>query len=140
MPKQSFADLMVDWEKLLAAVVANQTDLPYIDGYRQQLEVEMTGAKAAGLRQSASQAEAQQASRDLEGFIQRGQDLASRIRGGVRIKYGIKGEKLKEFGLKVFRAGKRKSSTEKSPPAVGPPPASRPAEVKEALQAATTEE
>jgi hypothetical protein len=140
MPKQSFADLMTDWEKLLAAVVANQTDLPYIDGYKQQLEVEMTGAKAASLRQSASQAVAQQASRDLEGFIQRGQDLASRIRGGVRSKYGIKGEKLKEFGLKVFRGGKKKGSPKKSPPTVGPPPAARPAETKEALQAATTEE
>ena len=134
MPKQSFADVMTDWEKLLAAVAANQADLPYIDGYKQQLEVEMTGAKAASLRQSASLAEAQQASRDLEGFLKRGQDLASRIRGGVRIKYGIKGEKLKEFGLKVFRGNKKKSSTEK------PPPASRPAERKEALQAATTEE
>ena len=140
MPKQSFADLMTDWEKLLAAVVANQADLPYIDGYKQQLEVEMTGAKAASLQQSASQAEAQQASRDLEGFIERGQDLASRIRGGVRSKYGIKGEKLKEFGLKVFRGSKKKSPTVKSPPAASPPPGSRPAEAKEALQAATTEE
>lgn len=140
MPKQSFAGVMDEWEKLLAAVAANQADLPYIDGYKQQLEVEMTGAKAASLRQSASQAEAQQASRDLEGFLGRGQDLASRIRGGVRSKYGIKGEKLKEFGLKVFRGNKKKSSTEKSPPTVGPPPGTRPAETKPALQAATTEE
>jgi hypothetical protein len=138
MPKQSFAGVMDEWGKLLAAVTANQSDLQYIDGYRQQLEAEMVGARAASIRQSASQAEAQQASRDLEGFLTRGQDLANRVRAGIRARYGIKGEKLKEFGLKVFR-GRKKSSSEKKSSA-GPPPGSRPAETKAALQEATTEE
>jgi hypothetical protein len=153
MPKQSFADVMTDWEKLLATVAANRDDLQAIDGYRQQLEVEMAGAKAASLRQSASQADSQQASRDLEGFLVRGSDLASRMRTGIKSRYGIRGEKLKEFGLKVFR-GKKKAAV-KPPPAVTPPavtpptvtpptsgpPAggTHPAETKPALQAATSE-
>jgi hypothetical protein len=110
---------MKEWEMLLATVASNKDDLPYIDGYRQQLEVEMAGAKAASVRQSASQAEAQQASRDLEEFLTRGRDLANRMRSGVRAKYGIRGEKLKEFGLRVFR-GKKKTSSVKPPPAGGP--------------------
>ena len=98
MPKQSFADVMDRLGEAARAVAANQADLPYIDGYKQQLEVEMTGAKAASLRQSASLAEAQQASRDLKGFLKRGQDLASRIRGGVRIKYGSRGRSSRSSG------------------------------------------
>ncbi len=144
MPKQSFADVMTDWEKLLATVAANKDELLFIDGYKQQLEVEMTGAKAASLRQAASQADSQQASRDLEGFLTRGSDLASRMRTGIKSRYGIRGEKLKEFGLKVFR-GRKKSTTVKPPPAVTPPAVTpptvtpHPAETKPALQAATSE-
>jgi hypothetical protein len=147
MPKQSFADVMTDWEKLLATVAANKDELLFIDGYKQQLEVEMAGAKTASLRQSASQADSQQASRDLEGFLTRGSDLASRMRTGIKTQYGIRGEKLKEFGLKVFRGRKKavKPPPVVTPPAVTPPtvtpPTSgtHPAETKPALQVATSE-
>jgi hypothetical protein len=126
MPNKAFADVMTEWEKLVTTVVANKDDLPYIDGYRQQLEVEMVGAKAANVRQSAAQAESQQASRDLDGFLASGSDLANRMRTGIKSKYGIRGEKLKEFGLKVFR-GKKKSPTVKPPPQVEPPTTGPPA-------------
>jgi hypothetical protein len=116
MPKQSFAGMMDEWEKLLTAVTVNKDDLLYIEAYKQQLEVEMAGARAASIRQSASQAEAQQASRDLEGFLTRGHDLANRMRAGIKTRYGNKGEKLKEFGMKVFR-GRKKSTNLKPPPA-----------------------
>lgn len=135
MARQAFADVLTEWEKLLMTVAANKDDLPYIDNYKQQLEVEMAGAKDANVRQSTSQAEAQQASRDLEGFLTRGHDLAERIRGGIRIKYGKRSEKLKEFGLKVFRNPKKKSSTVKPPQE-----AASAAEMKPAPQAATSEE
>jgi hypothetical protein len=125
MPKKAFADVMTEWEKLATTVAANKDDLSYIDGYRQQLEIEMAGAKAANVRQSAAQAESQQASRDLDGFLASGSDLANRVRTGIKSKYGIRSEKLKEFGLKVFR-GKKKSSTVKPPPQVEPPTAGPP--------------
>ena len=141
MARQSFAGVMTDWEKLLTTVTVNKEDLQYLDGYRQQLEIEMAGAKDANVRQSAGQAAAQQASRDLEGFLTRGHDLAERLRAGVKIKYGKRNEKLKEFGLKVFRGLKRKVTNVKPPPQIEPPPeATRMAETKPALQAATSEE
>ena len=119
MPRQSFAGKMDDWERLLAAVTANQDALLFLSAYKQQLEVEMAGARLASIRQAATQAEAQQASRDLEGFIERGQDLATRIRAGIKTRYGSRSEKLKEFGLKVFR-GRKKVTDLKPPPAASP--------------------
>jgi hypothetical protein len=124
MPNKSFADLMTEWEKLLTTVAANKDDLSHVDAYRQQLEVEVTGAKAANVRQLAAQSEAQQASRDLDGFRTQGRDLASRIGAGIKSKYGIRSEKLKEFDIKVFRG--RKKATVKPPPQVDPPPAGPP--------------
>jgi hypothetical protein len=128
---------MDEWEKLLAAATVNKDDLLYIEAYKQQLEVEMAGARAASIRQSASQAEAQQASRDLEGFLTRGHDLANRMRTGIKTRYGSKSEKLKEFGMKVFRG--RKKSTLKPPVAASPKGETQKGEVKPALQEATTE-
>jgi hypothetical protein len=144
MPNKAFADVMTEWEKLLTTVAANQADLPHVDAYRQQLEIEVAGAKAANVRQLAAQAEAQQASRDLDGFLSRGRDLANRIGTGIKSKYGIRSEKLKEFDIKVFR-GKKKSSTTKPPPQVEPPTAGPPlgaqhAEASAAPQAAPTNE
>ena len=125
MPNKAFADVITGWEKLLTSVAANKEDLPHVDAYRQQLEIEVTGAKAANIRQLAAQAEAQQASRDLDGFRTRGRDLANRIGSGIKSKYGIRSEKLKEFDIKVFR-GKKKSATVKPPPQVPPPAAGPP--------------
>ncbi len=156
MPNQAFADVITEWEKLLSTVTTNKDDLPSLDGFRQALETEAATAKAANLRQSAAQAAAQQATRDLEASRQRGRDLADQIRFGIKSKYGMRNEKLKEFGLKVFRGRKKKStsgtpppggSTQGSspPPQVGPPqgssppPASPPAVTKAAPQGATSE-
>jgi hypothetical protein len=153
MPNQSFADIITDWEKLLATVAANKDDLQFMDSERQQLATEIAGAKEANMRQSAAQSQAQQATRDLEGFLKRGHDLADKLRFGIKARYGKRGEKLKEFGLKVFRAGGKKKSTTGQPPAsgssqgsspppqVGPPQGASPPPVttKTAPQGATSE-
>ncbi|MFL6233321.1 MAG: hypothetical protein ACJ76N_09330 [Thermoanaerobaculia bacterium] len=142
MPKESFADVVTDWEKLLATVNANKDDLQFIDNFRQQLATELAGAREANMRQSAAQAVAQQATRDLEAFLQRGRDLADHLRFGIKTRYGKRNEKLKEFGLKVLRGGGKKKSTttEKPPPQVGPPQGtSPPEETKAAPQEATSE-
>src|SRR4051812_45872007 len=118
MPNTSFADVMRGWEKLVASTTANKDELPHIDAYRQQLELEMAGAKAASVRQASLNAEVQQSTRDLEGFLQRGSDLAVRMRSGIRTKYGNHAEKLTEFGMKPFRKRKKATTVEKPPPQV----------------------
>jgi hypothetical protein len=141
MPKESFADVVTDWEKLLATVNANKDDLQFIDNFRQQLATELAGARDASVRQSAAQAVAQQATRDLEGFLQRGREAADHLRFGIKTRYGKRNEKLKEFGLKVLRGGKKKSATTVKPPSQAGPPqgTSPPEETKAAPQEATSE-
>lgn len=143
MPNQSFADVITDWEKLLATVTANKDDLQSLDSYRQQLEAEVAGARSANMRQSAAKAETQQSTRDLEGSLQRGRELAEKLRMGIKIRYGKRSEKLTEFGLKVFRpGGKKKSATTVKPqPQAGQPQgASPPPPVTKAAPQETTSE
>jgi hypothetical protein len=141
MPKQTFAGAITDWEKILATIAANKDDLQHLDGDRQQLEAEVTAARAANLRQSAAKAETQQATRDLEGSLKRGHDLADKLRFSIKGRYGKRSEKLTEFGLKVFRGGgKKKSTPEKPPPQDGSSQGtSPPAATKPAPQGATSE-
>src|SRR3982750_1292685 len=150
MPKQTFANVITDWEKLLATVVANKDTLQSLDGYRQQLEAEVTAARAANLRQFTARAESQQATRDLESSFERGHNLADKLRLGIKSQYGKRSEKLTEFGLKVLRKGarKKKSTTEPPPPEGGssqgtsPPPqgASPPPATPKAASQGTTRE
>ncbi len=48
----------------------------------------------------------------MKGFIARGKDLATRLRTGVRSKYGNRSEKLTEFEVRPLR--KRKAPTTKA--------------------------
>ncbi len=112
MPRAAFADVMREWEKLIVGVLANLPDLQGLETYRAQLEAEITGAKEANTRQATFNAQAQQATRDLEGFLTRGNDLAVRLRSGIRSRYGNRSEKLTEFGLQPFRKSKKKEKPE----------------------------
>jgi hypothetical protein len=119
MARTSHADLVTHFENLTTSVAANKDDLAHLQDLGTQLAVETAGAKAALVRQSTQRAEAQQTTQDLQGFIARGKDLATRLRTGVRSKYGNRSEKLTEFEVRPLR--KRKAPTTKAKTAEAPP-------------------
>jgi len=107
MPSVSYAAMMRQWELLLTSVTANAADLPYVSEYRAQLEVELAGLKEAIQRQTTLQAAVQQETREVEGFLQRGNVLAVNIKAGVRTRYGNRSDKLVEFGMRPLRSRRR---------------------------------
>jgi hypothetical protein len=117
MPRTSFADIATEWERLIATVVNNKDDLQALEPYRSQLETELVGARTANIRQATAQAEAQQATRDMEGFLTRGKDLAERLRTGIISRYGRRSEKLAEFRIKPLRPKKKAAASVKGPKA-----------------------
>jgi uncharacterized protein YfdQ (DUF2303 family) len=133
MPNTSFADFVTDWEHLLKAVDSNAADLPQLEANRAELLATVESAKAIDVRQSSLRSELSQATRDLEAAMARGRDLASRLRAGIRAQYGLKGEKLREFGLKPFRRRSRTlSRPDATPPPASPGPPAPPAEPRAA--------
>ncbi len=135
MPNTSFADYVVQWEKLLKSLEANQADLPFLADLRSQLVRVVDGLKAATVQQDMFRSQSQQTSRDMEGFLDLGRDLATRLRNGVRTQYGVRGEKLLEFDMKPRRQklraaskpkSKKKKEEKKPDPAVQPSPAPEP--------------
>lgn len=131
MPNTSFADYVVQWEKLLKSLEANQTDLPFLADLRSQLARVVDGLKAATVLQDMYRSQSQQTTRDMEGFLEEGRDFATRLRNGVRAQYGLRGEKLLEFDLQPRRRQlkaktKPKSKKKKPDPVVQPDPAPEP--------------
>jgi hypothetical protein len=108
---------MRHWEYLIASVGSNQPELSGLENLSEELEAEMEGAKDANLRQATAKAEAQQASRDREGFLFRGTELAYRLRAGIQTQYGFRSEKLVEFSMRPTRS----RSTPKQEPGSGQP-------------------
>jgi len=112
MPSQSFPEETTDWGQLSTTVDVNKADLAHLEPHRARLAVVYDGSKATKLRQEALKAELQQTTRDLEALMTEGRDLATRLRNGIRTQYGMKGEKLTEFGLKPRRKPQKKANPE----------------------------
>ncbi|HEX7183427.1 MAG TPA: hypothetical protein VF756_16460 [Thermoanaerobaculia bacterium] len=110
MARTSFADVVVDWDQLLAAWIANASDLPSLDPQRLELETLHREIRELGIKQDAQQAIVQQITQDINARIKRGRPLATQLRAGVTARYGTRSEKLVEFGMKPFRTRVRKAN------------------------------
>lgn len=102
MANQTHGDLLNACDKLLVAAKANPGE-PKVDELRLQLEKDTEGAKEAQARRNLHKAAAQQASRDLDGFLSSAKQIYSRLRHMLIALFGLRAEKLAEFGLRVFR-------------------------------------
>ncbi|HVG07690.1 MAG TPA: hypothetical protein VNM67_08290 [Thermoanaerobaculia bacterium] len=113
MSTGSYADFIRHWGQIDDRMVANPEEMAPFEPLRLQLESERTALVAMTNQQAALKAATQETSRHIEGHVERGRDLATRLRDAIRAQYGRSDEKLTEFGLNPRR--KRK-------PAPLPPP------------------
>jgi hypothetical protein len=115
MSKESVPKTLHQWEKILAASEANAEDLRYLQKERTELQEIVERVKHLWNQQAALAAQRQQVTRNLEEAKERGRQIAVRMRNGIRTRYGLKGEKLTEFGLRP-RRGRRRNQEEETPP------------------------
>jgi hypothetical protein len=102
-------------QRLSAALNANGTDLPHLEGSRAQFVALLTQAQEAAMQQSAFTASKQEASQKLKTFLIESERLAHVLQLAVKQHYGIRSEKLAEFGLQPFRGRTRKVSPAPEP-------------------------
>jgi hypothetical protein len=122
MPRDTLLALIGTGDHLLATVQANSADLAHLEETRLQLATSIGVARAVSIRQDTAKALVQQATRDLEKSMADTQELVTRLRNGVRTQYGLRSEKLTEFGMQPRRAPVRKAK-EKPAPVPQPAPA-----------------
>ena len=103
-----------DWQGLLTKLEANKDELPQLEPFRIKLGGILAQALGINQQQEAMKASKQEASKQLRKLASEGNRLAALARAAVKEHYGIREEKIAEFGLQPFRGRKAK-------PAAGTP-------------------
>ncbi|MEA2558569.1 MAG: hypothetical protein QOH06_73 [Acidobacteriota bacterium] len=115
MAKTTQGDFLNACDALLAAAVINGGEAA--NELREQLETDVAGAKDAQARRNGHKAQAQQASRDLDAFLASARVVYSRLRHMLIALFGLRAEKLVEFGIQPLRpVQKAKVKEEPLPP------------------------
>jgi hypothetical protein len=110
-PRNTSARIVAYWERLLAGAEANRDDLPALEHCRAQLETVLGDARAAQERRLGHVAAARQGTQDVKALLRLGNEVAAQLESGVRLLYGRRSPKLREFGMKPLlpRARRKKA-------------------------------
>jgi hypothetical protein len=108
--------------KLSAALAANSGDLPNLQGSIAQFVTLVAQAQDAAKQQAARTAEKQEASQQLSTTMSDVERLGTVLQLAVKQHYGIRAEKLTEFGLQPFRGRKTAKATPTPTPTPTPKP------------------
>ncbi len=101
-----------DLQRLLSSLTANSGELPHLEATRLRFAELLTQAQAAADRQGVHTAAKQEASLEFRTTLTECGRLANILRLAVKAHFGIRAEKLAEFGLQPFRGLKTKPASE----------------------------
>jgi chromosome segregation ATPase len=132
--EKSYSGMLGGLARLTAALAANSTELPHLEGIRTRLEKIVSDAQELAQRQAALVASKQASSKQLKALLNEGQRMATSLQKLLQENYGLRAEKLAEFGVQPFRGRKTKSqapgtptpSPTPHPPTVHPPTGGNP--------------
>jgi len=109
----SYAGRMNDWKGLLEAVERNPDVQPSLEAERQTLAQSLAEAEGLKARQDELTAQRQEVTQLLKASLERGKDVAMRVRAITKGKVGPRSEKLVHFKVAPLRKRTRKSQTVK---------------------------
>jgi hypothetical protein len=119
--EKTFKGKLGDLQRLMAPLIANGADLGHLEATRARFADLLAQAEEAANRQAVNTAAKQEASLQLRTTISECERLANILRLAVKQHYGIRSEKLAEFGLQPFRGRKTKPDAEPSEPSAPSP-------------------
>jgi len=122
--KKTYAEVIAEWEHLLGGAVG-VTELTGLTN-QPKLEAILVRAKALVLQQAEQRAAKQTATKELQGVILDGQDIARDYKAEVRSRLGSRAEALVRYNVKPLRKGTRRKSTPVETPTPSPTPGSTP--------------
>jgi hypothetical protein len=103
MPKIALADMLVEWESLLAAVEEHGVELPVLQEAGVELRAHLEKTKALVNLRVKLQADLQKATQDLDISRDLGKQMTVRVRSLVKAAFGISWEGLVQFGVRPRR-------------------------------------
>lgn len=106
------AGMLGDLQILLTALAANGEDLPHLATSRAKLETMLGQAQDAAAQQATAAAIKQEATKQLQTLITDSTRLGNALRAMLKEHYGVRSERLAEFGIQPFRGRPRKAKPE----------------------------
>jgi hypothetical protein len=107
--------------RLASAMATNKEELQHLEPSRARFEAVLTQTLEATDRQALHTAGKQEATQQLKSLLAEGERLATILRLAVKQHFGIRAEKLAEFGLQPFRGRVRKAPAQPEEPQTPPP-------------------
>lgn len=119
--EKTYNGVLGRWERLNQMMEVNKEDLPILEPGRQEFAKVVAAAMEVSHRQAVHTAGKQEASKQLKALITEGERMATMLTQGLKTRYGIRSEKLAEFGMQPFRGRPRKAKPEPETPKPGDP-------------------
>lgn len=107
----SYAGVVGDWKGLLEAVERNPDVQPSVEAERQSLAQSLAEAEELKARQDEFTARRQEVTQLLKASLEKGKEVAMRVRAITKGKVGPRSEKLVHFKVAPLRKRPRKSQT-----------------------------
>ncbi len=103
-------------QRLLARLTSNREELQHLEPSRARFEALFARIQEAADRQALYTASKQEATQQLKAHLTEAERLATILQLAVKQHYGIRAEKLTDFGLQPFRGRARKTDPGLEPP------------------------
>jgi hypothetical protein len=104
--EKRYSEMKGEWQKLLLPLGGNP-ELDYLQTQRARLTELLNQAVDITNKQNALAASKQDLSQQLRVIMVEGQRMATLLRKSIAAHYGVRAEKLAEFGLQPFRGRTR---------------------------------
>jgi phosphoglycerate-specific signal transduction histidine kinase len=101
--EKTYAGVLGYLQRLDNTLEANIGDLPRFQGAREMIQEILTRGHEVAKQQAALIAAKQEMSQQLKTLIADGQRVATAVRTLLKQHYGLRSEKLAEFGVQPFR-------------------------------------
>jgi hypothetical protein len=104
----SFADILLDWEGLLAALREHPELEATLESERLALEQDLATARDFKAQQEIHKASRQELTQQIETVVDHGKEVAMTIRAVTKGRIGVRNERLVLFGVAPLRRRPRK--------------------------------
>lgn len=111
----TYAGKLGSLTKFTKVLAMNATEVPHLEGARIRLETMLGEVQETASQQAALVASKQETSKKLKSQMVEAERLATGIRKMLTEHYGLRSEKLAEFGMQPFRGRKGKEVTPETP-------------------------
>jgi hypothetical protein len=115
----TYSGILGELQRLLTAMAATIGEIPHLEPSRVRFGEILGQAQDLARRQAALAAEKQVVTDQFQTALLDGRRLATMLRKGLQQHYGIRSERLTEFGLQPFRGRKPPKPAETPVPSAG---------------------